>query len=187
MHKFSEKRSYYINGSIIYVTKVKKDQKENFYHVTFENIATGQLMTVKDEQLHGAIKTVDSTEFFTMWCHFNNWKDRDEEYVIEHCIKVINTLLERKIELHGSNKFEAYDLNHSIEMYNFIYGNKFTQPTDIKDYIHKIDGGYTYDRVFTDYQRKEYDKMSAFYDIFVAEMQKEINKEILEAMKEHVR
>ena len=72
-------------------------------------------------------------------------------------------------------------------MYNFIYGNKFTQPTDIKDYIHKIDGGYTYDRVFTDYQRKEYDKMSAFYDIFVAEMQKEINKEILEAMKEHVR
>ena len=26
MHKFSEKRSYYMNGSIIYVTKVKKDQ-----------------------------------------------------------------------------------------------------------------------------------------------------------------
>ena len=81
-----------------------------------------------------------------MWCHFNNWKERDEEYTIEHCIKVINTLLERKIELHGSNKFEEYDLNHIMDMYNFIYGNRFTQPSIIDDYIHKM-MVITYDRV----------------------------------------
>lgn len=179
MYKFSEKRSYYMNESIIYVTKVKKDQKENFYHVTFENIATGQVMTVKDKELKSAIKTVDSTEFFTMWCHYNNWKEHDEEYTIEHCIEVINTLLERKIELHGSNKFEKYDLNHIMEMYKFIYSYN----PKLDDYIHKIDGGYTYKRIFTDHQRKEYDGMLTYHDIFFAEMQKKINKEILEAMK----
>ena len=120
MLKFSEKRTYCYNGEMIFITKVRKDKDQNFYHVTFENIDTKELKTVKDSELSSAVKTIDSTEFFMMYCHFNNFKHRDAEYTVRHCNSVLKILDERKIELTGSNKFEEYDLKHLEEMCNYV-------------------------------------------------------------------
>lgn len=125
--KFSEKRTYILNGEMIFITKVKKVQKdikkgiEEHHLVTFENLNTYQVMTVKDDQLLGAERAIDSTEFFTMRTHYDNWVKRDPEYAQQNAIKFINHLKERSIEMNGKNKFEEYDENHLVRIYNEVY------------------------------------------------------------------
>jgi hypothetical protein len=119
----SEKHTYTYNGNLIFIEKIKRDKDDNtIKHVHYTNLITHET----DDELYtlmvDAIKTVDSTEFFQLWTHFNNWKDKDYEYTRKFCTKVINELATRKIELHGNGKFEDYDLRHIEQMFNFNRG-----------------------------------------------------------------
>lgn len=194
---FSEDRTYILNDMLIFITKVKKVQiyekanTDEYYLITFENLLTKEQMTVKEELLDGAIKTIDSVEFFDMWCQYNNWRERCddnyEEYAIQHCINVINLLKERKIELHGSNKFELCDLNHANEMYKYIYESKFCSVFSSVDcLVHDFDGGYTYNVLYTPEQRLDHDRKTELSNILNHEIQVEIDRELLESLNQHI-
>lgn len=186
--KFSEKRTYILNGEMIFITKDKKVQKdikkgiEEHHLVTFKNLVTNNEMTVKDEQLKDAQKTIDSTEFYSMWCHFNNWREKDWEYAEKHAIKVIHLLADRKIEMHGSNKFEQFDLNKLCNILDDVYHDT-CQPHKIEYFIDEYDGGYTYHVLMTDEEREDADKKAEFAKILKEEITKEINREVMEMLK----
>lgn len=141
---FSEKRTYVLKGELIFITKVRKDESQKFYWISLTLLSTGESFKLKDSELKGAVKTIDSTEFFVMWMHYINFKDKDDDYSVRHCLKVINTLKQRKIELHGSNKFEDYDKRHIAQMYNAAYSDGAYKIVyqDIKDLFN---GGYDND------------------------------------------
>lgn len=192
MIDYSEKRTYILNGELIHIIKVKnlpeQKGKPKEKLVTFVNLANNIESTVKiiensnSDLLHGAVKTIDSTDFFKMWMHWNNAMNRDDEYkyILEHAQRVLNSLFLQKIELHGSGKFEDYDLRNLVEMYNFVYRD--TNRT-LEDIIDIFDGGYYYHRVYDEDQKKQYDLNVEFGKIIQSEVKKEINKEILDMIK----
>ena len=173
--KFSEKRTYSHNGELIFITKEKRDQSNKFSLITFTNLATQEVSTVKDDQLIGAIQTLNSTDFFKMYVHIKNFLVNDPEHSKDIANKAIESLRESKIEMHGSNKFEPYDLRNLSEVYRIAHENKFVGvQSDIESIIHLFDGGYTYNVVFDDKQRRQYDILVEIGN----EIQKEITKEI---------
>lgn len=189
--KYSEKRTYILNNELLYITKCRKDKDDDsIYNVTYENLVTKEVKTVKHTELDDAIKTVDSTEFFVMWMHFNNFRREDNtedghKYVLDHCEKVLNTLSTNKIEMHGSNKFEKYDLDHIAEMYNYYHHDNFqTHPVqEIETIIEHYDGLYTYHLIYTDEEREHFDKVHEFSDILKEEITLELNREIMKQFK----
>jgi hypothetical protein len=88
-----------------------------------------------------------------MWMHFNNYKNRDSTYAAEFSKSIISHLAERKIELHGSGKFEKYDLNHFVEMYNYTEISN----SELCDIISDYDCGYSYLYTFSEIEREKYD------------------------------
>ena len=193
MSKFSEKRTYILNGEMIFVTKCSRDPKiENLYHVTYENLVTKEIKKVPSTELVDAVKTVDSTEFFTMWMHFNNWKrqDLDHEYVVDHCKNVLKWLIDRKIEMHGSNKFELYDIKHIIEMYNYawdyeeydFYSGDLSSNLSIVHRIDQYDNGYYYNFKLTELERFRYDSAVELSKVLKKEITDELDREIIKQM-----
>lgn len=193
MFDYSEKRTYILNGELIHIIKVKnlpeQKGKPKEKLVKFVNLANDLESTVKivenikSDLLQGAVKTIDSTDFFKMWMHWSNAIKRndDENYIREHCQRVLNSLFLQKIELHGSGKFEDYDLRHLVEMYNFLYRD--THRT-LEDIIDIFDGGYYYHRVYDIDQKKRYDFNVEFGKIINDEIDKEANQEIVEQIKD---
>lgn len=182
----SEKHTYTFGEDLIFIDKIKCDKDNNkIRRVYYTSLITHKNHISKEQHLSNAIKTVDSTEFFQMWMHFNNFKDSDYyEYVESFCTKVIDHLIERKIELHGNSKFERYDLNHLVEIYNHNNG-MFDSYRGWDDSIFDLfDGGYTYHNVMNDKRKHEYTIANEALNDLNNIVQSEIDNEVLNAILE---
>lgn len=173
-----------LNGELVYVTKVKRDQSNKFQWVTFTNLATQNESTIKDNLFVGALCVLNNTDVFKMFVHFNNFKNKDFKYACGVSEQIINSLKFYKVELHGSGKLEEYDFNKIIEILKYPYSRQAAVGyiDDIDSFIHEIDGGYTYNYVYDNDQRENYDRTKELCNIVQAEIQKEVDSEVMTEM-----
>lgn len=176
-----------LNGELVYVTKVKRDQSNKFQWVTFTNLATQNEATIKDDLFIGAVCVLNNTDVFKMFMHFNNFKDKDFKYACGVSEQIINSLKFYKVELHGSGKLEEYDFNKIIEILKYPYSQQAAVGyiVDMDSFIHEIDGGYTYNYVYDNDQREKFDRNAEVWAIFQAEIQKEVDAEVMAEIVKH--
>jgi hypothetical protein len=176
----SEKHTYTHNGNLIFIEKIKCDKGDNtIKYAHYTNLITHESGIELCEFFNNAIKTIDSTEFFQLWAHFNNWKDKDYEYARKFGAKVIDKLATSKIELHGNGKFEDYDLRHIDQMFNFNNG-MFDTYREWKEELYSLfDGGYLYHNVFSEDKKKYHDMLIDFFDVLASSIRDEIDNDIL--------